>query len=217
MAPVMLTFVVATILVVSAIAVITVRPQVAPATTSGTTTGTTTQAPAGEKTVTVGSADGLELQVTLNATQITSGESVQVSLSEFNTLPTVNNVSASQAWPTQVALGACRNIYDQPFGMAVYFGVVDAQNLSQGRQADVFPATACPMYIRLVTGYEFQPASDSAVVLPSSGAVPSPLTGNVEVGMVYNGLASQPLPAGSYTVVAADEWGALTFVYFQVG
>jgi hypothetical protein len=205
-----LAFVVATMMVVFAVAVISAQTTAGP----GTTTSSTTSP--GGKSISVASQHGLELQVNVNATTIGSGETVQVSLNEFNTLSGVNNVSASQGWATQVALGACRNIYDQPFGIAVYLGHVDGQNLSEGRQADVFPFVACPMYIRLVTGYEFQPVSDLAVILPSSGAVPSPLTGSVGVGFVYNGPQSQPLPAGPYTVVAADEWGALAFVYFQV-
>ena len=212
MAPAVLAFVVATIMVVSAVAVLSTKLVLTP----GTTTSSSTLSSPGEKSVSVASMQGLELQVSLNATEIASGNTVQIYLSEFNTLQSVNNVSASQDWAAQVALGPCRNIYDQPFGIAVYNGTVDEQNLSQGRQVDIFPLTACPMYIRLVTGYEFQPGSDLALILPSSGVAPSPLTGSVGVSLVFKGEQSQPLPAGSYTVVAADEWGALAFIYFQV-
>jgi hypothetical protein len=158
---------------------------------------------------------GLQLRVDLNATNLLSGESLQVEVSEFNTLSTFNNVSASDQWPIRVALGSCPNVYDQPFGIAVYSGHVDEQNLSQGVQLQIFPRSACPMFIRAVTGYAFQPQSDLAVVLPNVNAVPSPLIANVTVSMIYSGLP-QPLPAGTYTVVAADEWGALLFLYFTV-
>jgi len=158
---------------------------------------------------------GLQLRVNLNATNLLSGESLQVSVSEFNTLSTFNNVSASERWPVRVALGSCPNVYDQPFGIAVYSGRVDGQNLSQGVQLKIFPRLACPMFIRVVRGYAFQPQSDLAVVLPNVSAVPSLLTANVTVSMIYSGLP-QPLPEGTYTVVAADEWGALLFVYFTV-
>jgi len=214
MATAVLAFLVASIMVVSAVAVLSAETVVAPGTT--TTSSSTTFSFPGEKSVSVASMHGLELQASLNATEVASGETVQVSLSEFNTLPTLNNVSASNDWAAQVALGACKNVYDQPFGIAVYYGQVDERNISQGRQVSIFPLTACPMYIRLVTGYEFQPGSDLALILPNSGAAPSPLTGSVVVSLVFNGAQSQPLPAGSYTVVAADEWGAIAFVYFQV-
>jgi hypothetical protein len=174
---------------------------------ASTTGGTSASAP---------SIDGLELMVSLNATKVLPGQEVQVNLSEFNTLPAVDNVSASGAWPVSVALGSCENVFDQPFGIAVYYGHVDGQNLSQGQRVAIFPIVACPMYVRLVTGYVFQPQSDLAVILPGSGATPSPLVGSVNVGMNYSSRQGQPLSTGTYTVVVADEWGALAFVYFQV-
>ena len=227
-----LAFVVVTILVASAVAVIATQTAVLPGTTSGqrtsqstslsTTTeqssssASTTTASSGEKTVSVASQSGLELIVTLNATEVVTGQAIQVNLSEFNTLPTVSNVSASADWPAEVSLGPCKNIYDQPFGIAVYSGHVDEQSLSQGQRVDIFPIVACPMYVRLVTGYEFQPQSDLALILPGSGATPSPLAGSVDISMVYSSPQGKPLPAGTYTVVAADEWGALAFLHFQV-
>ena len=161
------------------------------------------------------SSHDLQLRVDINATNFLSGESLQVAVSEFNTLSSFNNVSALEQWPIRVALGSCPNVYDQPFGIAVYSGRVDEQNLSQGVQLKIFPRLACPMFIRSVTEYAFQPQSDLAVVLPNVSAVPSPLTANVTVSMIYPGLP-QPLPEGTYTLVAADEWGALLFVYFTV-
>ena len=158
---------------------------------------------------------GLQLRVDLNATSLLSGESLQVAVSEFNTLSTFNNVPASEQWPIRVALGSCPNVYDQPFGIAVYSGHVDEQNLSQDVALKIFPSTACPMFIREVTGYVFQPQSDLAVVEPNVNAAPSPLTANVTVSMIYSG-PPQPLPKGTYTVAAADEWGALLFLYFTV-
>ena len=194
-----------------------VQPAASTTTTEqSTSSASTTTASPEAKNVSVSSAYGLVLRAALNATDIIPGEEVLVNLSEFNTLPTINNVSAKDGWPTQVSLGPCRNIYDQPFGIAVYYGHVDEQNLSQGKQVDIFPMVACPMYIRLVTGYEFQPKSDLAVILPSFGSEPSPLVGSVSVSMTYSSPQGQPLPVGTYTVVAADEWGALAFVYFQV-
>jgi hypothetical protein len=181
---------------------------------STSTSGQIPPLPSGEN-LSAPSFQGLELVVSTNATEVPVGDSVQVNLSEFNTLSTLNNVSAAHDWPTQVALGSCENIYVQPFGIAVYVGHVDGQNLSQGERVNVFPPTACPQYIRLVTGYEFQPVSDLAVVLPSFGATPSPLVGSVVIGM-SSPPQGQPLPPGNYTIVAADEWGALAFVYIAV-
>jgi hypothetical protein len=155
------------------------------------------------------------LLVSTNATDVPLGKGVQVNLSEFNTLSSANNVSVSNGWPLQVSLGPCENVYDQPFGIAVFAGHIDEQNLSEGQRVAIFPIVACPLFIRLITGYEFQPRSDLAVVLPSSGGAPSPLVGSVSLRTDYSP-ESRPLPPGTYTVVAADEWGALAFLYFIV-
>jgi hypothetical protein len=114
----------------------------------------------------------------------------------------------------QVGLGSCRNEYVQPFGIAVYSGHVDSGNVSQAQALNIFPVVPCPMYVRLVTGCEFQPQSDLATVLPSTGT-PSPLVGSVVLSGTYTS-QTVALNPGTYTVVAADEWGAMAFLYFQV-
>jgi archaellin len=195
--------------------VLTAQTTVTSTTGQSSSSVSTTAAPPGGQNASSNSQYGLKLLVNMNATEIGPGQSVQVSLSEFNTLPRVNNATASGDYEVDVALGSCRNEYDQPFGIAVYAGHVDAQNVSQGQQVNIFPITACPMYIRLVTGYEFQPQSDLAVILPSYGATPSPLVGSVVISATYSSQTT-PLSPGTYTVVAADEWGALAFLYFQV-
>lgn len=218
----LLAFAIVAVVVVSAVALMAVQtglgtttPSNHPTSTSTTATGSQSSTPPSGENLSVISIQGLELMVSTNATEIPVGKSVEVSLSEFNTLSAPNNVSASHDWPTQVALGACENIYVQPFGIAVYAGHVDGENLSQGKRVNIFPPTACPQYVRLVTGYEFQPRSDLAVVLPGYGANPSPLAGSVNIEMSYSP-QGQPILPGSYTIVAADEWGALAFVYFTV-
>ena len=209
MTPSVLTFLVVVLIVAASFAVIATQ-------TRGGTGSTDTQSTSPSTSITSTSVQhGLELRADLNATEIPFGEGVQVSLSEFNTLQAVNNVSSSRAWPVQVSLGPCENTYAQPFGVAVYLGHVVEQNLSQGQRVSIFPIVACPLFLRLITGYEFQPLSDLAVVLPSSGAAATPLVGNVTVRMDYSSQV-RPLSPGGYTIVAADEWGALVFLYFAV-
>ena len=107
-----------------------------------------------------------------------------------------------------------------PFGVAVYRGVVTEANLSMATPLQIFPVVACPMLIRLVTGYAFQPDSDLAVVLP--GKTPAiPMEAQVTAAGAYGGPSSAsqapvPFSPGMYTVVAGDEWGALAFLHFQV-
>jgi hypothetical protein len=210
MTPSVLTFLVVTLIVAASFAVIATQ------TRGGTGSTDTLSTSQSTSTTSTSLQHGLELRVSVNATEIHPGEGVQVRLSEFNTLQAVNNVSASRAWPVQVSLGSCMNVYVPPFGIAVYGGHVVEQNLSQGKRVPIYPIVPCPLFFRLVTGYEFQPLSDLAVVLPSSGSALTPLVGNVTVRMDYSFSQARPLSSGGYTIVAADEWGTLVFIYFTV-
>ncbi|HVB13094.1 MAG TPA: hypothetical protein VNE86_08155 [Nitrososphaerales archaeon] len=181
-----------------------------------TTTSTTTTTTQQNQTQ---SSNGLELRLSVNATSITSGESVLITASEYNTLTTPNNVSVANLWGVNgLSLGSCSNEFVQPFGVAVFQGRYTTQNLSQATPLRIFPITACPMYVRLVTGYLFPPQSDVAAVLPG-GSVTSgtPMAANLTVSHIYKGYTeSQVLSPGVYTVVAGDEWGALTMLHFTV-
>lgn len=162
------------------------------------------------------SIDGLQLLLAVNVDPVTVGNTLVADVVEFNSQGVANNVTASRDWAIPAALGSCPNTNVQPFGIALYSGYYNAQNVSKGTQLQVFPATVCPEYERYVSGYLFQADSDMAVVLPGSG--PTPMAGSVEV---VNGTAvaqggGNLLNPGLYTLAAADEWGALAFLYVQV-
>jgi hypothetical protein len=182
---------------------------------SSTSESATVTATSYDRNASADSINGLQLRVGFNTTVLFPGESLQVTVNEFNTLTTLNNVSEASRWPIQAELGSCPNVYIQPFGIAVYSGRADAQNISQATQLTVFAVKPCPMFVRLITGYAFQPQSDLAVVLPGAGASPVPMAANVNISMNYSG-QTQRLPPGTYTLVAADEWGAMAFLYFIV-
>jgi hypothetical protein len=186
-------------------------------TSSTSTTVSTSTSASGQPFAYANSQDGLQLRLSINSTTMITPGSVAVNVSEYNTLAFVNNVTESSGWQTRGALSSCPNTNVQPFGIAVYQGYYTAQNVSQGSQLQIFPITACPMFIRLVTGYVFQPNSDAATIQPGSGASPTPMTSVVTVSGTYAGLGqTHPLNAGVYTFVAADEWGALAFLYVTV-
>ena len=174
---------------------------------SATTTGTSTYAD---------SAYGLQLVLSLNTTEILAGQTVQVNVGEFNALERVNNVTKGGDWQVPAVLSACPNMNDQPFGIALYRGYYTAANVSNGVQLQIFPPTVCPMYIRLVTGYAFQAESNLAAIIPGSGL--APMNASISITTIEQGDVAQtpPLSGGLYTVVAADEWGGLAFLYFQV-
>jgi rhodanese-related sulfurtransferase len=190
-------------------------PTVALTTTEAISSQTTTTT----ITTTGQSGNGLQLQVSVNAATLTSGEHLQINVSEYNTLPTYNNMAAATNWGVNgLAIGACPNINVLPFGVAVFQGHYDARNISQGTPLVLFEAVPCVQLIRLITGYDFLPDSSNAAIMPGGDiASPTPMSATETVTGTYSkGIQLTPLASGIYTVVAGDEWGALEFLYINV-
>jgi hypothetical protein len=170
-------------------------------------------------TTSIQSQNGLQLQVSVNATDISPGEAFQIRISEYNMLASSNTVSAEKNWGVNgLALGFCANIYVQPFGVAVCQGYYTAHNILQATPLKIFMPGVCPNYIILITGYVFLPHSIYADILPGSTPTAGTLmSANVTVDGIYtNGTQSSPLNPGVYTIVAGDEWGTLGLIYVTV-
>jgi hypothetical protein len=147
---------------------------------------------------------------------------IQIAAQEYNTLAAANNVSVADSWGlTGLSLGKCgTTVY--PFGVALYRGAYDSGNVSEAVPLRIYPLVACPMLIRLVTGYLFQPASDTAVILPGGpNATATLMSAVVNATAEYpsepSASSSSPLGPGSYTAAAGDEWGSVVVVQFTVG
>lgn len=167
--------------------------------------------------------DNLQLRLSLNATIVAPGHAFAISISEFNTLTTTNNVTSANYWALDgLELGPCGHSYGPtqgPLGVEVFSGRYTAANVSQAQPLGIYPSpVACPQFIRVITGFYFQPLSDIAFWLPSFGGNGTAVAGSVTVGSGYPDYSSagQPLSPGTYTVVGGDEWGNLLFVYVQV-
>jgi len=135
-------------------------------------------------------------------------------------LASANNVSVARQWGLNgLSLGSC-GVEAYPFGVALYRGVYTAGNVSSATPLQIYPITACPMLIRLVTAYLFQPTSDLAVILPSGpNAAATPMSANVTASAVYTSgtsLSSSPLVPGTYTVEAGDEWGSVVAIQLTI-
>jgi len=193
-------------------------------TTSSTVTQSATSIGTGGSYV--NSPENLQLRLSANASS-TGGSggsvAVQIRASEYNTLASANNVSASTKWGLDgLKLGAC-GVEAYPFGVALYSGSYSAGNVSQATPLQIYPVVACPMLIRYVTGYLFQPTSDLAVILPSGpNATATPMSANVTATAEYTmgaGLtaSSSPLRPGTYSVAAGDEWGSVVVIHFAIG
>ena len=193
------------------------------ATTSTVSQSSTTVRSSGSYT---SASQGLDLRLSVNASS-TGGSNgnvtVSIGVDEYNTLASANNVSKATEWGLEgLSLGSCgMQVY--PFGVALYSGTYTAGNVSQATPLQIYPIVPCPLFIRLVTGYLFQPASDLAVVLPSGpNATATQMSANVTATTVYTvgGAASSPpspLRPGTYTVAAGDEWGSVVLAHFTIG
>jgi hypothetical protein len=165
--------------------------------------------------VTATGSNGLQLQLSVNSSQVTRGHAMGVRVAVWNTLDVPNNASAANAWPFDVQAESCPHGF-YPMGVALFEGRVGAGNVSGATPLQIFPDTPCPLFVRFISGYLFQPASGSAIVLPGTG--PQVLiAANVTVsGTFSTGPQPQALTPGVYTIASADEWGVAVFLYVQV-
>ena len=187
-------------------------PVIGTATTDLTPTQSITTAPAQLP-------NGLQLRVSVNTTSLNPGEALQITVTEYNTLATTNDLTCGTSWSiTGLALGACPNAYIQPFGIALFKGRYTTQNISQATPLDIFAPVACPNYSRLITDYIFQPDSMDAYVMPVCFiTMATPMSAQVTVNGTYiQGTKLQLLDLGVYTIVAGDEWGNIDFLYVNV-
>lgn len=181
---------------------------------------------AGKNSTTSKSADGLSLVLSLNSTIMQSGQGISVILEEQNTLPKVNDVSASTNWPLNgLKVSPCGPL-NYPIGVAIFQGYYVAANISSAKPLQLYEpgVYACPMILAKIDAYAFQPLSSTASVIGSCGpssCFTERIYSNVTANGYWNeglleGATFTPFNPGAYTVVAGDEWGALAVLHFFV-
>ena len=98
---------------------------------------------AGPNSVSGTASNGLMFTLSVNTTAIRSGETFGITVSEYNTLGSQNNVSHASNWVIQGQLGVCGDaIY--PYGVSVYSGHVGAGNVSQATPVQIYPFARRP-------------------------------------------------------------------------
>jgi hypothetical protein len=212
-------------------------------------TTTSTLTVVGSRSVAVGNATsssmstkGIELTTSINATGISSGKGLAVTLSISNALPTVNNVSTSNDWLFQGVPVALWPVcyFSMPAEVAVLDGNYSADELPLLASAEFQYQCAEGGRISRVI---FQPNSDEANLtgnICTGGCYTGPLGpyklslnftthGYWDVQYLANSLnapiigepytappSSLPFVPGVYTVAVADEWGQVDVLHFQV-
>ena len=172
--------------------------------------------------VVVGSVSGLNLSLSLGSAVIGTGQAVSVSLAEWNTPSTENIVPSASNWPLQgLTLGPCGTL-NLPIGIGIARGFYTSSNISSAQtlQLSAPGVYACPAILSQITVYDFEPHSDTAVVVGSCDPNPC-FTRSVSVAQDFGGYWSaastfSSFTPGEYTVVGGDEWGALAILHFEV-
>jgi hypothetical protein len=169
-------------------------------------------------------ASGLELSLTLNVTDLSSGHGVAATIDEANTGTAPANVSASADWPIQgLAIGPCGSL-NYPVGLAVLRGNYDAANVSSANALQIYRPgiSACPMILADIGSFEFQGSSDNATIFggcqpaDGGGCLSEIINSTVSFNCYWNGSVLTSFPSGVYTVVAGDEWGGIAVLHFIV-
>jgi hypothetical protein len=183
-------------------------------TTSSFTTSTSAKSP----------ATGLELSLTLNVTDVSSGQGVAATVDEANPGTAPINVSASADWPIQgLAVGQCGSL-NYPVGLAVLRGNYDVANVSSAKALQIYRPgiSACPMILAGIGSFEFHASSDNATIFGGctsaggGGCMSEVVNSTVSFDGYWNGSALTGFTSGVYTVVAGDEWGGIAVLHFAV-
>ena len=186
--------------------------------------GTTSMSSVSTTSTSTVSADGLSLRFTLNATSVSQGRAVNLTVGEWNTLSAQNEAWVSDAWVVQgLGVGPCGRL-NFPFGFEIVSGqYYNLTGLVSAQKIQLSPpgVYSCPAILAGVTSYSFYPLSDVANITGPCPSGPDPCFHSVmsyseTVSTYWNGTSMAPLPVGAYTVIVGDEWGALLFGHFTV-
>ncbi len=170
----------------------------------------------------------LELIGTESSQYITSGQNLSITIEIYNKGPdSVFNVSNN--WPTiggeknRLEIGPCS--LNLPYGFAVVPGNFNRNSIITSKPINIWKPGIymCPALYN-VKSYQIVGLSDIAYLI-GSGNPPIEITLNSEVSFSGYWVTSSPFngtyhfvpfPAGQYTIIVADEWGAYDLLHFTV-
>ncbi|MGD0395865.1 MAG: hypothetical protein ABSB26_03020 [Nitrososphaerales archaeon] len=167
------------------------------------------------------SSAALRLGLSIDTSTIRAGDNISLTTSEFNPLPTENNVPVAGNWSLQsLVMGMCGPIdlvsALAPVAYVVLTGYYAASNISaaSGVQSDAGCISSGPV----IRSYDFQPSSDFASITcnPDQNLCSArAMSWSAEVsGYWSSGGVLVNFEAGVYTAVAVDEWGHVAISHF---
>jgi hypothetical protein len=164
--------------------------------------------------------NSLNLTLSLNASSISQGQSIGVTIDESNLLNTASTVNSSSNWPLFLSLGPCGH-GNYPIGLAIFDGYYTSSNISAADSLELYQpgVRACPMFMLLITSYTFQPLSDIASVNSPNPGFNLSMNSDLTANGYWSGTSAENFvvfPPGIYTIVGGDEWGQLVILHFDV-
>jgi len=220
--PLAATFAIAVLLLVAAIVILPHPGKTATTTPAATTTATDLETN-GTVLSTSDYNSSLGIRLTLSVAQSTpQNDGVSMNVSLYNTLATLNNLSASQEGLTAFGLGVANQNLKPcsglPIGVEIFQGNYVSGNLSHGEPLTLFfPGIPnCPTS----TGYQlsFAPLSDN-ITSPININPTNRASANVAYWGYWTdqgGEAFRSFSPGVYTMEGEDWWGQVTVLHFQV-
>jgi len=162
---------------------------------------------------------GLSLQLFANG----SLRSLSVSAEVVGARSVPTNISDQNNWPYPADSLNPSSPCGAPgqVGFGIFQGYYDQSNYTKATALVLYNASEtylCTTFAYGIFTYSFQPHSDVAELLNSSG-VPlynESISTSDRIGGYWHGSTYQVFPAGNYTIMAADEWGQVAFLYFTV-
>jgi hypothetical protein len=187
---------------------------------------TATSEPLGVNSVSAKAVNGLSLSLALDAKTYKPGDTINMVVSEWNTLSKTNDVPVSDKWPIPgLSVDIC-GTRSFPFGVAILRGDYSAGNVETATPLILYNPNGivqgCLPPVLDVTAFHFKPLSDIATldgtVIDQSATFE--MSTEISVWSYWMGsppnAVSQNLEPGIYTVVAGDEWGALVVLHFTI-
>jgi hypothetical protein len=162
---------------------------------------------------TVLSPYGFDLVLQINATQLKSGDHLQISAWANSTSSQILNVTAKDNWPlNQNGLWGRICTAGWPIGIGVIQGFYTNDNYTRGTLIPI-PQPLCPVSSATPQYFLLEPHTTAAIASINGTLVHWTLQADLVFGGAGFGSGAT---RGVYTVVAADEWGDVTFLYFTM-
>jgi len=170
---------------------------------------------------------GLDVLLMMNATKLVAGDTLNVTAAVLNSSPRDVSVREAFVWAFPSVRDWLTNLGGCPSSLSIqvygrHYAISNLSNATPLQIGDPGRLVPCGILDGGGGYFLFQPSSDKAAYLfqGSSYTGPGyPMSQTVEAKGYHPSNASEnfiPFPAGSYTVVAGDEWGQLAISYFSV-